>query len=64
MSPASNRLSRVIKRRASVIVQEPAEPLTTVQPMAAIDRRGAVDEFVAYLPSPGPAGDALALGLD
>jgi len=34
-------------RRASVIIEEPAEPLMSVNPMAAIDRRRAIDEFVA-----------------
>jgi len=38
---ASSRRARVI-----VIVEEPTEPLTTANPLAALDRLRAGDEFV------------------
>src|SRR2546426_8487173 len=47
MSEPSRRIHpRASSRRARVIIEDPAEPLATANPMAALDRRRAGDEFV------------------
>jgi len=47
-SEPSRRIDRYAasSRRTSVVIEEPAEPLTTANPMAALARR-TVDEFAA-----------------
>jgi hypothetical protein len=48
ISEPSRRMDRrVSSRRATVIIEEPAQPLATANPIDTIDRWCAVDELIA-----------------
>ena len=47
VSRATESDHHVSSGRARVIIEEPAEPLTTANPTGAVNRRHAVDECVA-----------------
>lgn len=41
-------MSPLLLRRSRVVIEEPAEALATANPMAALNTRRTVDEFVAW----------------